>query len=238
MKPRPVCMTRFSYVSLGIFATLALVAAALLGGTANADPEEFKALIVVSSWEGTDQNEIDKALAFYDYLLDNGYDGCDIEFLCEGDIPVKDGEPTVEKIENGFNWIMNNSKKKTSVNIYISDNTHSSQSETFYQFQDGTINCSQIVEWIDSIEYSSLNYITLGNHSGSFGPQLIGENRVVISSMRDFEMCSPDRFNITRGLLDSKADRDNDNEVSMVEAFFSEFETLMTVPQTPILWCP
>jgi hypothetical protein len=230
-------MTRYSYAFLGIFAGLVLIAGALLGGSANADPEEFKALIVVSSFQGTNQHEIDKAVAFYDYLLDNGYDDSDIEFLCEEDLSIKDGNPIVENIENGFEWIINNSKKKTTVNIYISDNTHSSQSETFYQFVDGTIKCSQVVNWIENTTYSYLNYITLGNHSGSFGPQLIGENRVVISSMRDFETADPDQFNITRGLLDPMADMNNDNVVSMVEAYYSEFETLMTAPQTPILWC-
>jgi len=231
-------MTRIPCLSLGLLATLALVATVLLVGNVSATSDEYKALIVVSSFQGTSQNELNKAIAFYDHLMEKGYGDDDILFLCTQEMTIKDGDPTAHSVEEGFEWLIKNSQEHTEVNIYISDNSHASEMELYYQFYDGTVNCFDIVDWVNEISYSTLNYITLGNHSGLFGRQLVGPNRVVMSSMRDFEEADTDQFNITRGLLDPLADYNNDGKVSMVEAFWSEYITLLPEPQTPVLWFP
>jgi len=231
-------MTRTAPLLVGALSVASLLLILLISNPANADPHEYKALIVVSDYQGTDSYELVKAIAFYDYLIENGYHDDDIVFLTSEHITNMDDNVTIDNIHNAFQWLIDDSKQKTEVNVYISDNAHNSNSTSYYQFNNGTVNCTDIVTWIDQIHYDNLNYITLGNHSGWFGPQLVGPNRAVMSSMREFEETFVDRFNITRSLEDRNADTNCDGEVSFVEAFYNEERLLIRYDQHPVLWCP
>ncbi|MGA1872493.1 MAG: hypothetical protein ACMUHY_02380 [Thermoplasmatota archaeon] len=223
---------------LGLLSASILLMIMLFSLPANAESSEYKALIIVSDYEGTDQHELDKAVAFHDHLINKGFSEDEILFITSEDIDCRDQAVTVDNIENGFEWVIDNSKRKTEVNIYISDNSHIIDTESFYQFTDGQVNCSDIIDWIDQISYETLNYITLGNHSGLFGAKLVGPERVIISSMRECEESAVDRFNITRSLEDPAADIDHDGVVSFVEAFCNEKMLLIGTGQNPVLWCP
>ncbi|MGA1792526.1 MAG: hypothetical protein ACMUHM_01105 [Thermoplasmatota archaeon] len=231
-------MTRTVPLLAGALSVASLLLMILISNPVNADPQEYRALIIISDYEGTDDHELEKGVAFYDYLIENGYHDDDIIFLTSENVSCMDDNVTIENINEAFQWLIDEGKQKTTVNVYISDNTHHIASRSYYQFSNGTVNCSDIIRWIDQISYDTLNYITLGNHSGWFGPQLVGENRVVISSMREFEESFVDRFNITRSLEDPTADTDCDGKVSFVEAFYNEEQLLIRYDQHPVLWCP
>lgn len=236
MKSKSSSMTRTPAITTGLLCTTFLLVALLFSIPADADSCEYKALIIVSDYMGTSQDELGKAVAFHEYLESNGYGSDDITFLTSEDVPCKDDMVGIVKIVEAFERLIDESRHKTLVNIYISDNAHTVQAESYYRFADGIISCSQIIGWVDQMEYRSLNYITLGNHSGSFGPQLAGPDRVIMSSMRDDEEHLIDRFNITRSLEDPKADLDLDGMVSFVEAFLKEKEILIEYGQDPQLW--
>ncbi|MGA1820231.1 MAG: hypothetical protein ACMUHU_04395 [Thermoplasmatota archaeon] len=231
-------MTRIAPLLAGALSAASLLLIILILDPVSADPQDFKALIIVSDFEGTDQHELGKAIAFYDNLIENGYHDEDIIFLTSEDTSCTDDNVTIDIIKDAFQWLIDEGKQKTTVNVYISDNSHNVNSTSYYRFSDGIVNCSDIIRWIDQISYDNLNYITLGNHSGWFGPQLVGTNRVVISSMREFEESFVDRFNITRSLKNPNADTNCDGEVSFVEAFYSEEKLLIRYDQHPVLWCP
>ena len=221
-----------SLVPLGIVLVLLLVVN--VGNASNTD--ENRALIIVSDYDGIDQNEIEKAIAYYEYLIDGGYSSSDVEFLCMSDIACKDGDSTLVNVENAFEDLVNECGKNTNVKIYVSDNTHCINSQIRYRFTDGVLPCLDVVDWIDDMSYCSLDYFTLGNHSGLFGAQAIGDDRIIISSMGWDEAFSEDQFDITRGYNDPSADINNDGVVSTEEAFESERVTLLLTDQTPIMW--
>ncbi|MBN1389343.1 MAG: hypothetical protein JXA22_01740 [Candidatus Thermoplasmatota archaeon] len=229
-------MTRLTPFIVGLLCASLLFIGILLSLPANGEGSNRGALIIVSDFNGTDEYELCKAVAFYEYLESIGYDSDEIIFLSSENVSCRDDVVTIENILEAFEWLIDGSKQKTRVNIYITDNSHMIQTESFYQFTDGQVACSQIIDWIDQIRYDSLNYITLGNHSGLFGPQLMGSDRVIMSSMREMEESPMDHFNITRSLEDMQADTNQDGVVSFVEAFYNEKLLLLGSGQDPQMW--
>ncbi len=227
-------MARNSLPLLCLVCTGFLVASMLLIGNVDAQNSDDKALIIVSSYNGTNQFELDKAIDLYDYLIDRGLQKEDIQFLCTGTLAIRDGDPTTSNIVNGFEWLAEDATTNSDVFIYVSDHTHAISSDPFYRFSDGNIYSSDIEDWLDDISYSTLNYITLGDHSGLIGSDLTDTDRTVISSMGSAQSVSIDAFDIARGLADTEADTDNDGIVSFEEAFYSE-ENLIT-GQDPVIW--
>ena len=74
-------MTRKGYPLWGLSITGALALILILSNGVQAASTEYKALIVVSNYDGTDENELDKAVAFYEHLVDSGFAEEDIIFL-------------------------------------------------------------------------------------------------------------------------------------------------------------
>jgi hypothetical protein len=196
-----------------------LIGSLVLISNNNATENNDTALIVVSSYGGTDQNDLAKAVYLYDYLLSIGFGSDDIIFLCSDELSIKDDEPTLSNIEDAFNWLVNNSQQDSNTIIYIDDNAHVINSQEYYRFSDGNLNVSYIEDWIDEMEYSSLAYISTGDNSGLIGSSLTGEGRAIMSSMAYDEEAEIDRFNITRGLENIDADLNRDGWITFVEAF-------------------
>lgn len=232
-------MTRNTTIGLGLFTIGLLVLTLFLSFSAKGASDDYKALIVVSSYNGTDEYEFEKAVAFYHYLRNNGYSNENIIFLTDEDFINKNGDASTYEIELAFKELASESKQKTEVCVYISDNSHATDGASYYEFDDGNISCRSIVDWIDDMKFDNLNYITLGNHSGLFGPLLSGEDRVIMSSMREYEETFTDYFNITRSLENPSADTNFDGEVSFTEAFYREKQLLDEYwEQNPEIWLP
>ncbi|MFW3146386.1 MAG: hypothetical protein ACMUIE_06205 [Thermoplasmatota archaeon] len=230
-------MARCKYALSTLLALSLFLAAAVLiiNVEATSIPDQ-KALIVISSVLGTDQHEVDKAVAFHDYLIDQGYSEGDIEFLCMEDISFADGRSTKGNVKTAFDTLIEESTEDTELIIYISDNNHFINGKLYYQFVGGDIPCSSVEDWVDNIEFSELTFINNGPRSGLFGAQLQGDDRIIMSSMEADQTCSPDQFNITRSLEDSSADANNDGVVSIIEAFNNEEQILEETGQTPLIW--
>lgn len=216
--------------------SVVLVALLMASGSDASKSGEKRALIVISEFNRTNEHEVSKAVAYYEFLVDEGFDEDNIKFLCMSDADVKDGNSTKDDVEDAFKDLVDDSSDQDDIRIYVSDNLHGTSSYKKYQFIDGNLSCSKVIGWIDDMEYSSLHYINLGNHSGLFGKELAGPKNVVISSMRANEDTIQDKFNITRGYMDPQADLNNDGIVSIKEAFYSEKKTLEGTDQTPIMW--
>lgn len=209
----------------------------LLANYAEASGSEYnKALIIVSDYQ-TNENENGKAVSFYEYLIEHGYDQNDIEFLASSSTMYSDLEANVSNVESAFNNLIDNNSIEKEVIIYLSDHGGPPCSNnTIFRFSDGNISVDQVDQWIGNISFSQLDVIVGGIHSGSAGPELAGSDRTIMCSMGSDEDRNPDLFNITRGLNDITADTDGNGEVSFVEAFWSEFYTVITHGQTPCIW--
>lgn len=192
-----------------------------------------RAVIVVADYNGYNENELEKAKSFYDYLIDEGFTASNIDFLVDDSISGYDGEGNKTNVVSALSSLANDTSDKEIV-IYISDHGHADVDD-YYRFDDGNVTESTISAWLDDMVYSELTYLSLGNHSGLFGTDLLDEDRIIIASMDEFESSDPDRFNITRSLEDPLNDDNNDNWVSFEEAFYAERD-LVDAYQTPIIW--
>jgi hypothetical protein len=211
-----------------------MIGALFLWGSAEATFEDDKALIVVSSFGGTDKIELEKAIDLYNYFITNGMEHDDILFLCDQDLAMIDGDPTVSNVKEGFKWLEDEGTSQSDVFIYVSDHAHGTQNEIFYRFSDGILYSEDIEDSLDDMTFNELTYITTGAHSGHFGGQLEGPSRIIMSSMKATENAHPDQFDIARGLTDPTADTNNDGIVTFEEAFYKERSTV--TGQEPQIW--
>lgn len=194
------------------------------------------ALIAISSINETHQTEYEKSVAFYEYLIDEGYSSNNIHYYGPSSITYTDGVANTSNIEDGFEALINSTTNTSDVTIYISDHIqHISQIE-FY-FNDGIINQTLMDSWLDSMSYSELTFIMNGNRSGLV-KEFRQAGRTIISSMSEIDETCPDYFNITRSLENDLADRDWDGDVSYEEAFYFERYILWINqrPQNPQIW--
>lgn len=224
------------YITLGS-AGLIIIALFLIFGIGGGDASftsSDKAIIVVSDLNGYDDDELGKALSFYDYLIEEGFTTSNIEFLVDDGVPGQDDEGSKSNVESALSSLANDTSIKNII-IYISDNGHAGVNTDYYQFEDGNLSKPYIEAWMDDMTYNELTYISMGNHSGLFGNSLLDDDRVIIASMDPTESVDPDNFNITRSLEDPLNDDNNDNWVSFEEAFYAERD-LVGVYQTPMIW--
>ena len=179
-----------------------------------------KALIIVATKDTTHQHEYEKADAYYTYLIDQGYQTSNIDYLACSKASFSDHIDNYTNIRNAFDRLIEDSDQNTRVSIYVSDSIHPSSSISTFHFHDCNITDHQISNWIDDITCYELIFITFGNHSGSIGNSLSGDRRYILSSMTEDEDNSPDEFNITRSLKDLNSDLNQDAIVTYVEAFY------------------
>ena len=209
----------------------------IISDKSNATPtvEKF-ALIAVSSVNQTHETEYDKSIAFYEYLIDEGYTQENIYYYGPDSITYTDDESTVSNIEEGFESIINASTIDDDVVIYISDHIQHISVVQFY-FNDGVIDGTQMGSWLDSISCSDLTFIMNGNRSGLV-QDFREPGRTIMSSMSSIDEFSPDYFNITRSLENNLADANWDGVVSFTEAFYYERYLLFInqYPQHPQIW--
>ncbi len=194
-----------------------------------------KCLIIVSGHDGYSQYELGKASSFREHLLEDISDD-NIIYLTDPNDPDSDGPANVTNIENAFNWLEDESGSNTEVLVYIFDHIVIINSEETFLFNDGNISAFVIDSWLDEVTYSSMTIILNGERSGCGGSVLSGPFRDVMCSMRSYQTCDPDLFNITRSLEDLSADLDNDGVVSFVEAFRKEVIILGGTGQDPVLF--
>jgi len=192
------------------------------------------AIIIVSDMDGFDQEELNKADQFYQYLLDEDYQDSDIYFLTENGRTGFDDDPTVSNIEEAFSWLENTSEASSQPVIYIQDHEKLISGVVNFQFSDGNITTSEIDGWLDSTTYQDLTMFLGGNRSALAGPDLMDNSRDIFCSMGSSQEFDEDLFNITRGLKDPSADINNDGEVSYHEAFLKEYDNLEFSDQEPI----
>lgn len=194
-------------------------------------------MIVVSNLTTIDQNEISKAVSFYQHLITKGWYQSNLEFLGPDQISVATGIANVTNVENAFKDIINNQLGDKEVMIYIADHLWDGYSDVILELTDGNITSSVINDWLNNMTYSKLTFIMNGEHSGLAGPEFSNPSRNIICSMGSNDEFSPDQFNITRGLINPKADTNKDGEVSFVEAYYSEKNYLRRISnQIPELW--
>ena len=194
------------------------------------------AVIVVSDHDGFEEDELVKADQFYEYLKDEGYSDDDIFFLTEENRSGYDDDPNVDNFRDAFHWLRNKSVSTSKPVIYVYDHVLWSCGNVRFQFSDGNVTTDMINEWLDSIFYQDLTMVIGGERSGLAGPELDGDFRDIICSMRSDQFFNPDLFNITRSLEDISADTDQDGKVSYVEAYWKEVENLQGEDQDPILF--
>ncbi|MBN1389454.1 MAG: hypothetical protein JXA22_02315 [Candidatus Thermoplasmatota archaeon] len=199
-------------------------------------PVTDMAIIIVSDYEGYDSIETNKALAYFDHLTSTSIDEENIFFLCSDGVPGQDFPANISNVHYAFEELAKDNCPNKDIYLYISDSAHGDAYMEYYQFIDGNICRSEIEYWLDSMMYSNLHYISLGNRSGSIGSTLVDTTRTIISSMGPNDDAEIDLFNITRSLIDPDADLNDDGSVSYIEAFYSEEAILEQFYQYPILW--
>lgn len=202
----------------------------------NAIPNTEKhALIIVSTYGQTPSSEIDKAVSFYEYLIDEEYNHTNIHFYGPTNISYVDANSSVENVEAGFQCLIDNSSIDQYFVIYISD--HVTFSESIYNFEDGNISSDEVSDYLDNMTCDQLTFINNGNHSG-ICEDYRAQSRIIMSSMASDQSYSPDYFNITRSLEDIDADTNNNQVVSYQEAFNHEVYLIEQdgYDQDPKIW--
>ncbi len=221
---------------VSIFLCLILVSTLLFSISSNGEGSNDRYSIIIVSTLFESRAEEEKALYFYDHLIDEGYDSERIDFLAYDNTTNSDRISNVSNIEDSFDSLINNSDPNKEIVIYIADHEQGTRGNSYFEFVDGNISSSTLDGWMDEISCSELTVILLGNRSGLSGDTLSDINRLVMSSMRYDETNYPDHFNITRSLKDPLSDSDGDGEVSFEEAFWKERDLIMGSGQTPCIW--
>lgn len=200
--------------------------------------EKKMAIVIISSYDNHSAiHELGKGVAFYNYLIDEGYQEQDIVFLSDIPVPNSDGNANVSNVEDGFEFLILDGNENKSVTVYISDHGFQLIDGMAFNLSDGSIDSTSINYWLNEMFFSDLTMIVNGNRSGLAGPAFCGLDRLIICSMGEDEINHPDHFNITRSLENSEADRDNDGIVSFEEAFYAERHIMMQYPtQNPVMY--
>ena len=191
------------------------------------------AVIIVSDLDGFDQDDIEKAEEFYQYMLDQDYTDDDIFFLTDDNCDGYDNDPTPTNINSALSWLKNTSSSTSQPVIYVSDHVIWTQGNDTFQFSDGNITANTFDDWFDETDFQEMTVILNGNRSGLAGNDLSGLNRDIICSMGSAQSFQTDQFNITRSLEDTTADSNSDGEVSYVEAYWKEKMNLLQETQDP-----
>ncbi len=194
------------------------------------------AIIIVSDYEGFNNHEVEKADQFYNWLIDQGYENDDVQYLTRSTVDNCDGSPNVTNIQSSFDWLVNTSSSPSQPVIYLIDHEKKILGNITFQFSDGNISATTIDGWFDEIEYQHMTVILHGNRSALAGNDLSGSDRDIICSMGSTQSFQTDLFNITSSLEDPLADLNFDGEVSYVEAYWIEKMNLLLTGQSPQLF--
>ncbi len=229
-------MKKLSHIMLPVLISVGFIGLLFVDHSDGTSIEKKKAVIIVSSCYGENRYEIDKAMSFMDYLIDEGFDEDDIDLMSAGDSDRIDSPDLLCHINSSFSGLISGSDEDTDVVIYISDNGHAENGIPSLRFRDGNITGIQFDSWFDEITCSEFTFIIGGNRSGIIGPDVSDISRTVMSSMGENQVSSQDLFNITRSLEDPSADLNNDGVVSFLEAFRNEELLLTGTGQDPVLF--
>jgi len=220
--------------------TLCLILAAILfvpivpnevGAT---EPFDRLGLIIVSDLE-PNEFEVEKGCALKQYLIENGADPDHVIFLAPEGTSGSNGEPTLNSIELGFEFLASQGDEGDIVTIYISDHLPPLvENETHFMFVDGNIALTTVDSWLDDINCDEMMVYVGGNRSGIASNFLGSEGREVICSMGSSYTTNCDEFDLVRGFEDPNADLDDDNDVSFYEAYLSESSRQEVNSQGPI----
>jgi hypothetical protein len=191
-------------------------------------------LIIVSDLD-PNEFEVEKGYALKQYLIESGADPDHVIFLAPDGTSGSEGEPTLNSIELGFEFLASQGDEGDLVTIYISDHLPPLvQNETHFRFVDGNIALTTVDNWLDDITCDEMMVYVGGNRSGSAGNFLGSEGREVICSMGSGYTTDNDEFDLVRGFEDPNADLDDDNEVSFYEAYLSESSRQEVYSQGPL----
>ena len=229
-------MERYTSILISILVAVALSTILLLNGSSGIPTESRMAIIIVSSWNGENHFEIDKAIFFTEYLINEGFQEDDIDLISTGSSEYIDSIDLLSNINSSFSDLIFESTLNTEVVIYISDNGHAENEYPSLWFRDGNISGIQFDQWFDQIVCSELTFIIGGNRSGIIGPNVTDPERTVMSSMNEDQVSFPDLFNITRSLEDPESDTNEDGVVDFLEGFYHERDLVINYGQTPCLW--
>ena len=221
---------------VSIFLCLMLVSTLLFSISSNGEGSNDRYSIIIVSTLFESRAEEEKALYFYDHLIDEGYDPEKIDLLAYGDTMNSNRKSNVSNIEDSFDSLINNFDPNKEIVIYITDHEQGTMGNSYFEFVDGNISSSTFDGWMDEISCSELTVILLGNRSGLSGDTLSDSNRLVMSSMRYDETNNPDQFNITRSLEDPLSDTNGDGTITYEEAFHWECDIVFYYGQNPQLW--
>lgn len=204
----------------------------VMGGEAGQD----LALIIISDFSGGSKNEMEKGIDFYDHLTSEGYEHDDIIFLAPWGVDNRDGSPTTCKIDDAFQYLIDDTSVDKDIVIWISDHSGADTNGTYFQFTDGSITADEVDDWMNDIDCDEMTVIIGGTCSGLAGPELAKSGRTIISSMGHDQFCSPDLFDIARGLTTATADTNGDGIISYREAYVSEVSLINWSGQKPGIW--
>lgn len=202
------------------------------GTEVNGSEDMKMAIVLVSDWNGYDQDEVDKATDFYDHLISEGNGHCEVIFLAPDGTERSDGGPTRSNLVSAFELVANDTNSNKDVVIWISDH-QGAIIESYLQLDGGKLYSSDMDTWMDDMVYEDLTLILGGERSGLAGSDLCQNGRTIMSSMGPNQEVD-DGFDIARSLSDPSADSDGDGEVSYKEAFNNEKSYL--TDQDPQIW--
>ncbi|MFO8050199.1 MAG: hypothetical protein R6V01_00680, partial [Thermoplasmatota archaeon] len=132
-------MERYICVIFPIIIVLGSLSFIHLDEVAGEDAEDIKAIVMVSSCKGENAYEINKAISFVEYLIDEGCGENDIDLISVGDSDLIDSVDLISNIDASFQDLIDDPNEEKEVVIYISDNGHAENGNPSLQFRDGNI---------------------------------------------------------------------------------------------------
>ena len=151
---------------------LILVSTLFFSDSSNGEGSNDRYSIIIVSTLFESRAEEEKALYFYDHLIDDGYDPEKVDFLAYDDTSNSNRISNVSNIEDSFDSLINNFDQNKEIVIYITDHEQGTRGNSYFEFVDENISSSTLDGWIDEISCSELTVILLGNRSGLSGDTL------------------------------------------------------------------
>jgi len=184
-------------------------------------------------------SQVDEAEALRSYLLGHGWTDEMICFLADSTENYVDGDATKDNIEEALENIALNSNPSDIIFIAILDHGQDMEGTAYFRTGDeGSpvyISDTQFASWVDDIEdFTAMVLYISCPYSGGFVGELEGDGRIVISDCGVMEDYTISEYTFYEALIEEDADTDNDQKVSVEEAY-TYMEDTMT-EQHPVIY--
>lgn len=199
-----------------------VLALGLPGAGALLPREDAWAVIVATGNDG----QVPEALALHDWLIAHGWQDSHVRFLAAH--TLADGPATMANIHSAISSVAAVSKPSSMIFISVLDEQQWSDGQVYFHAEDGLVSSVQLGGWVNEIQtYAKMGIEVSGRYTAAFIPNLLGLNRVVVTSHASTESYTPNNYRLSVAFQSSCADTNKDGYISLQEAHDYEYQFIM-----------